>query len=128
MKDLKALLTGKTALLLLASVGALLLLFGGALAEEPEAKDYRATLTEEIGRFCEGVAGVGEASVFLTFSEEESTIYEGYTAVGTAPPRVMGVAVACRGGDNPAVVAELKKLLSAALGCPMSDISVSKKK
>ncbi|MBQ2719883.1 MAG: hypothetical protein IJF73_07445 [Clostridia bacterium] len=137
---------GKQTALVLFFLGVLLLVFGsfspeetaGASAEDTEA--YRAALTAEVTALCREVRGAGECTVLLTLEAGESRVYaEGasggvLTAGGEGvliecrPPRVLGVAVVCEGGGDPAVREELASLLSASLGVGAHKVRITAKK
>lgn len=133
---------GKWTLLLLLLGGLCLLLLGGQEAEEAPTFDseaYRAALTAEVTALCREVSGVGETSVLLTLEAGERLVYaedgDGYVTVGgegllveRRPPRVLGVAVVCTGGDDPAVRERLSALLSAALGVGTNRVEITAKK
>ncbi len=136
---------GKWSLLVLLVLGLGLLLLGGLGGGEEEgetldAEAYRRTLTEEVTALLSGVRGVGEVSVLLTLEAGESRVYaEGATGgtltaggegilVESRPPRVLGVAVVCTGGGDPAVREEITSLLSASLGIGTHKVKVSAKK
>ena len=133
---------GKWTLLLLLLGGLCLLLLGGQEVEEAPTFDseaYRAALTAEVTALCREVSGVGETSVLLTLEAGERLVYaedgDGYVTVGgegllveRRPPRVLGVAVVCTGGDDPAVRERLTALLSAALGVGTNRVEITAKK
>lgn len=141
LKSLKT-MKGKGALLLLLLAGLLLLLLGGRTPEEEERFDseaYRTALTAEVAALCREVGGVGEVSVLLTLEAGECFVYaedgDGYVTVGgegllleRRPPRVLGVAVVCTGGEDPAVRERLTGLLSAALGVGTHKVQIAEKK
>ena len=141
MKSLQN-MKGKWTLLFLLLGGLFLLLLGTQEAEKVQTFDseaYRAALTAEVGALCREVSGVGEVSVLLTLEAGESLVYaedgDGYVTVGgegllveRRPPRVLGVAVVCTGGDDPAVRERLTALLSAALGVGTNRVEITAKK
>ncbi len=131
LKNLK----GKWLFLLLALLGVLLLLFGGAAGTErgsenagdtARADAYRASLEKDLTALCSRVSGVGKLSLMLTLESGETAVYgeagESTLSRGQEKlltheyPRVRGVAVVCEGGNDPAVRQELTALLCAALG------------
>ena len=136
---------GKWSLLLL-SIGLSLLLFGSlggkeeAAGEAAETEAYRARLTAEVTALLSEVRGVGEVSVLLTLEAGESRVYAESASGGTLtaggegilvesrPPRVLGVAVVCAGGNDPAVREEITALLSASLGLGTHKVKISAKK
>ena len=134
---------GKGTVLVLGLLGLGLLLLGGlfptatASDTEVDAEAYRAALTEEVTALCRRVSGAGDCTVLLTLEAGESRRYaEGASGgvltsggegvlVECRPPRVLGVAVVCRGGGDPAVREEITALLSAALGVGAHRVRVS---
>ena len=52
----------------------------------------------------------------LTLSDGQTTTYVSGKQTSSEMPRVRGVAVLCKGGDDPAVRAEIVQLVSAVLG------------
>lgn len=136
---------GKWSLLLLGIAGLLLLLFGGlgegeSAAASVDAEDYRTVLTAEVVSLVSEVRGAGQVTVLLTLESGESRVYAENSTGGTVtvggdgllvesrPPRVVGVAVVCTGGDDPTVRAEIAELLSASLGVGAHRIKISAKK
>ena len=137
---------GKWTLLLLGVAGVILLLFGSLggnatkAGESIGAEDYRAALTAEVTLLVSEVRGAGEVTVLLTLESGESRIYAENSTGGTVtvggdgllvesrPPRVVGVAVVCTGGDDPAVRTEISDLLAASLGVGAHRIKISAKK
>ncbi len=137
---------GKWSLLLLLVLGLGLLLIGGlgGRSEETDSaadtEAYRAQLTGEVEALLSEVRGVGDVRVLLTLEAGESRVYaEGATGgtltaggeailVESRPPRVLGVAVVCTGGGDPAVREEITSLLSSSLGVGTHKVKVSAKK
>ena len=136
---------GKWSLLLLGIAGLLLLLLGGqgsgdGVTASADAEDYRTVLTAEVTSLVREVRGAGEVTVLLTLESGESRVYAENSTGGTVtvggdgllvesrPPRVVGVAVVCTGGDDPAVCGEIAALLSASLGVGAHRIKISAKK
>lgn len=137
---------GKWSLLLLLLLGLGLLLIGGlgggreATDDVADTEAYRARLTAEVETLLAAVRGVGEVRVLLTLEAGESRVYaEGATGgtltaggeailVESRPPRVLGVAVVCTGGGDPAVREEITALLASSLGIGTHKVKVSAKK
>ncbi len=137
---------GKWSLLLLLLLGLALLLVGGLSGGSRETdaaadtEDYRARLTAEVEALLSEVRGVGDVRVLLTLEAGESRVYaEGATGgtltaggegilVESRPPRVLGVAVVCTGGGDPAVREEITSLLASSLGIGTHKVKVSPKK
>ena len=134
---------GKGTVLVLGVLGIALLLLGGlfptATAEstDEDTEAYRAALTAEVTALCRRVSGAGDCTVRLTLESGESRLYaEGASGgvltsggegvlIERRPPRVLGVAVVCRGGGDAAVREEITSLLSAALGIGAHKVRVS---
>ena len=115
-------------LLLLALMGALLLLLGGLLGDrEPSASDYAGYLEARARNLCLSIDGVEEAEVFLTL--DEPTVAAGMfgESAPASYPDVRGIAVVCTGGDLPHVRSTVTELLSAALDVPTNRIRVAGK-
>ncbi len=144
-----------------AVLGILLLLFGGLFpAKEKgsaakredgyyDVRFYTEMLEEKIASLCTSIAGVREATVFLTLdcgteyvyaqNEQQSgadnvrTDYlilnreneEGAVLLMEVYPQIRGVAVVCTGGDSAALQQTIVSLLSASLGIPSNHIQVA---
>lgn len=110
---------------LLALVGVALVVVGGtltgekktaaqtAVSEEDRTESYRRALETEIGEMVRALDGVGQARAMVTLSEGERITYSGSRVAGSELPQVCGVAVLCEGGADPAVQAEIVRLLTA---------------
>ncbi|MCR5682696.1 MAG: hypothetical protein K6G29_09635 [Clostridiales bacterium] len=118
-------------LLLLALMGAALLLLGGLLGDRGGASsDYAGYLEERARNLCLSIDGVEEAEVFLTLDEPAAkTVSAGMFGDSgeSVTPGVRGIAVVCTGGDLPRVRATVTELLSAALAVPTNHIRVAGK-
>ena len=139
-------LKGKWSLLVLGVLGVGLLLLGGlsresgSTAESVDTEEYRAALTAEVTSLIRQVRGAGDCTVLLTLEAGESRVYAESASGGTLtaggqavlvecrPPRVVGVAVVCTGGDDPTVREEISSLLAASLGIGAHRVRVSAKK
>ena len=123
-------------ILLLLSAGVLLLFSGGGLfgvrsektdtGSDPAA--YRLALERELASLCAEVKGVGRVSVMITLAEGERTAYSGSKVSSVTPPAVLGAAIVCDGGGDPAVKAELTRLVSALLGIGSNRVTVSERR
>ncbi len=107
---------GRRWVLLLAVVGILLLLVGGALSrgvgttvDKGVVEDDPARKIEEL---CEGIEGVGECRVALSYAADGRT--------------VTSVAVVCEGGDSITVRHRLTEMLSSFYGIGYHRVSVEK--
>lgn len=119
-------------LLLLALMGAALLLLGGLLGNRDGAasSDYAGYLETRARNLCLSIDGVEEAEVFLTLDEPavrsvSAGMFGESAEVGY--PGVRGIAVVCTGGNLPRVRAAVTELLSAALAVPTSRVRVAGK-
>ena len=139
---------GRLALVFVAIIGVLLLLFGGLGGTvksnadyTAQTEEYRRNLEEELTALCAGVAGVGKVELYITIEHGEEYVWaadessqgnidyvmqsgEGLLLYRKTPT-VAGVAVVCDGGADAIVVNELSRLLHASLGIPYSRISIS---
>lgn len=140
----------KPLVLVLAVAGVLLLLLGSSSfsAEPTETADlfadtesYRKALEEELTALCEKVRGAGKVHLLLTLDGTEEAVYAkderqnggtDYVVSGgdglllyRKHPAVLGVALACTGGGDPTVRAELTALLSAALNIGSNRIYIA---
>ena len=121
-------------------IGVLLLVLGNmrstaqetaaeAPSETADMEEYARALEERIRIFCEGVEGVGRASVAVSLESGYRRVYaqedSSYVLVGSGasrgtvyltdePPRLGGIAVVCEGGSDPTVRQRLIGLLCAA--------------
>jgi hypothetical protein len=122
---------------LLALVGLVCLLFGGlrlgSRDEKPSASGetddeaYRLMLEERlVALLCE-IDGVGAPEVFVTLERGEENRYSGSKLLSSEPPRVLGVAVVCRGGGKSELRSELTQLISALFGIGAHRIHISEK-
>ena len=111
-------------------LGIALLLFASGTKQkesEPESVElsvYGEALEKRLALLCSQVAGVGRAEVMVTFERGAQVEYQGSTAIGSAPPRVLGVTVLCTGGGSTEIRAELSEMLGALLGIGASRISI----
>ena len=117
------------------------------VAEAQEA-DYAAQLEQQMAELLGTVEGAGTVRVMVTVSHREKTVYAADTesrADGSAAstpvlvsgntaglvetvyaPEVLGVAVVCTGGDDPAVQASITALVQALTDVGTHHITVAK--
>lgn len=122
-----------TRLILLLMLGLLLLLIAAPLFEGGEVKttekslaEYKEELEAELSELCSSVSGVGRCRVTVTFERGAENTYKGSALIESRPPRVMGIAVVCRGADSDTVRAELTEMLSALFELGSNRIAVLK--
>ena len=136
-----------------ALAGILLILLGGAMTEkETQAQSslntedaaaltaYEQALEKELSHLCGEVAGVGQVEVLVRLQSGTRVLYTTDTdgkpaSVGTGTsekplyetllaPTVAGVAIVCRGGNDPAIQKRLTDLVSTALGISAARVCV----
>ena len=110
--------------------------------------EYTERLEESIGKLCEGVSGVSEVRVAVTLENGFEYVYaadsevksgglteykyitvgsgsrEGTVYITEKPPKIGGVGVVCRGGDNAEVQRKLISLISAAYNVSSNKIYI----
>ena len=101
---------------LAALVGVSLVVYGtigeNNSGQQEDLSVYRLEKEEELAVFLEESQGVNEVTIKLCIDETG---------------KIIGAAVICEGGNDPAVKAQIVRLLSAALGLPTNKIEVSGK-
>lgn len=117
-------------------------------AAETQDADYAAQLEQQMAELLGTVEGAGTVRVMVTVSHREKTVYAADTesrADGSAAstpvlvsgntaglvetvyaPEVLGVAVVCTGGDDPAVQASITALVQALTDVGTHHITVAK--
>lgn len=117
-------------------------------AAETQDTDYAAQLEQQMAELLGTVEGAGTVRVMVTVSHHEKTVYAADTesrADGSAAstpvlvsgntaglvetvyaPEVLGVAVVCTGGDDPAVQASITALVQALTDVGTHHITVAK--
>lgn len=117
-------------------------------AAETQEADYAAQLEQQMAELLATVEGAGTVRVMVTVSHREKTVYAADTesrADGSAAstpvlvsgntaglvetvyaPEVLGVAVVCTGGDDPAVQASITALVQALTDVGTHHITVAK--
>ena len=117
-------------------------------AAETQDTDYAAQLEQQMAELLGTVEGTGTVRVMVTVSHREKTVYAADTesrADGSAAstpvlvsgntaglvetvyaPEVLGVAVVCTGGDDPAVQASITALVQALTDVGTHHITVAK--
>lgn len=109
------------------------------------ASDYEANLEARLQALIENLAGAGETRVMVTLQCGEESVYVADTetsADGTAAskhvitggtglvetiqtPQVLGVAVLCQGGEDPAVQSRITALVQALTGVGANHVTVA---
>lgn len=109
--------------------------------------EYTKAVEDSIRELCSGVSGVSSVSVAVTLENGFEYVYaadsevrngeseytyitvgsgsrEGTVYITEKPPKIGGVGVVCRGGDDPAVQRKLISLISAAYNVPSNKIYI----
>ena len=135
--------------------GILLILLGSGLGEAEEVADtlyredleallsYKAQAEKEIASLCAEISGVSHPEVMLQLAGGTRVIYatdasgkpvsvgsgssEEPLYVSIRMPEIAGIAVVCRGGNDPAVQKRVIDVLSTALGLPANRVAVTGK-
>lgn len=115
------------------------------IAQDATASDYEANLEKRLQTLIASLAGAGETRVMVTLQCSEENVYAADTETsvdGTAAskhvlaggtglietiqtPRVLGVAVLCRGGEDPAVQTRITALVQALTGVGANHVTVA---
>lgn len=101
---------------------------GDSIREEYTLEEYKRELEAELRELCESVEGAGKCRVTVTFSEGESFEYKGSNVIGSEPPRVLGVTVVCRGGDDPDIKKSISECMTALFDIGTNRVCVLKMK
>lgn len=121
----------------------------GKVSEENTSttSECERRLEEKVRLICEKVSGVSDVSAMVTVETVFENIFaenvqikisensqetrkefagssESPIRIGERGARVRGVAVVCRGGDDPSIKLALTEMLSAVFGIPTSSVSV----
>lgn len=128
MKDKK-----KIAVLLIGLFGFFLIALSLGTNTDKEQKEYtleeyKAELEDELRELCESVEGAGKCRVTVTFSDGERFEYKGSNVIGSEPPRVLGVTVVCRGGDDPNIKNNISECMTALFDIGSNRVCVLKMK
>ena len=112
---------------------ALLLVFSlyndtGSEGVKTALSEYESLLENQISTLCSSVKGVGKCKIEISFESGEENVYKGGALIETKPPRVLGVAVVCEGGDNASVRSELTELLTALFDIGTNRVKILKLK
>ena len=118
--------------LIIAAVGILILFFSfgsekDVVTEESVTlSEYKAALEKELIELCSSIDGVGKCKISVSFSQGEIKEYKSGKAVGTTPPRILGIGVVCEGGDDSSVKQAVKDCLTALFDIGSNRVSVQK--
>ncbi len=144
-------LKGKWAICLLAVAGVLLLLLGsGRVSGEgndspttqylQESERYRLELEEKITQICQRVSGDENPTVMITLESGEEYVYakrsDGSYIISSGKgvllcrmtPKVCGVAIVCKNGDEPTVKNSITSLVCSLLGIGTNRVCVNNSK
>lgn len=77
---------------------------------------------ERLAALCNSVKGVSDAEVMITYETTATETFLGRTDTGQS---ILGVAVVCNGGDDPAIQVVLHELIRSLFSLPSTKISVS---
>ncbi len=103
--------------------------FGGGAESKDDAEtltEYKIRMEDELEKLCSSVAGVGKCTVTVSFSAGAETVYKSGKLTETKPPKVLGVAVACRGADSVKVRQSLTELLTSLFDIPTNRVAILK--
>lgn len=96
------------------------------VSTEESLEEYKKRLEGEIADLCSSVDGVGRCKVTVTFERGAENSYKGSRLTESKPPKVMGIAVVCRGADSDAVRADIAGMLSALFEIGSNRVAVLK--
>jgi len=102
--------------------------FGGedSTAEVQTLDGYKEKMEEELKKLCSSIDGVGKCTVTVSFSKGEESTYKSGKLVETKPPKVLGVAVACRGAESARVRQSLTELFTSLFDIPTNRVAILK--
>ena len=104
-----------------------------AAPQATAASAYEADLETRLQSLISNLAGAGETRVMVTLQCGEESIYASKHVIagGTGlvetiqTPQVLGVAVLCRGGEDPAVQSRITALVQALTGVGANHVTVA---
>ncbi len=100
---------------------------GGEESDAPETlEEYKVKMENELEKLCSSLDGVGKCSVTLSFSKGAESTYKSGKLTETKPPKILGVAVACRGADSPRVRQALCELFTSLFDIPTNRVAILK--
>ena len=83
-------------------------------------------MENELEKLCSSIDGVGKCSVTISFSKGAESTYKSGKLTETKPPRILGVAVACKGADSPRVRQALSELFTSLFDIPSNRVAILK--
>ena len=89
-------------------------------------EEYKVRMENELEKLCSSIDGVGKCSVTLSFSKGAESSYKSGKLTETKPPKILGVAVACRGADSPKVRQALTELFTSLFDIQTNRIAILK--
>ena len=98
----------------------------GGTAEVQTLDGYKEKMEEELKKLCSSIEGVGKCTVTVSFSKGEESTYKSGKLVETKPPKVLGVAVACRGAESARVRQSLTELFTSLFDIPTNRVAILK--
>lgn len=99
---------------------------GGGDVNEESLDEYKIRMEKEMAKLCSSIDGVGKCTVSLSFSSGVESVYKSGKLVETKPPRVLGVAVACRGAGSSRVRRDITELFTSLFDIPSNRIAILK--
>jgi hypothetical protein len=93
---------------------------------EESLEEYKARTESELEKLCSSLDGVGKCSVTLSFSKGAESTYKSGKLTETKPPKILGVAIACRGADSPRVRQALSELFTSLFDIPSNRVAILK--
>lgn len=106
--------------LLLSSI--FLIALSALLGGTADAVQTAETEEERLASLCNAVEGVSEVRVMITYEAVEAASILGKSE---ERQRICGIAVVCRGGNDPSVQLALHRMLESLYALPSTRISVS---
>ncbi len=105
------------------------LTFGGeekSAEVEGSLEEYKEKTEAELEKLCSSLDGVGKCTVTLSFSKGAESTYKSGKLTETRPPKILGVAIACRGADSPRVRQALSELFTSLFDIPTNRVAILK--
>lgn len=93
-----------------------------SLGKREKTVETELSTEERLAALCNSVKGVSDAEVMITYETTATATFFGRTDTGQ---NILGVAVVCNGGDDPAIQVVLHELIRSLFSLPSTKISVS---